>query len=147
MVRSNIRRAAKGVAEVARHGPRRAMANRVRDAAEGGAEVTAADIIAQAHTVATGTAGIALSGDASLSGIAIADAFPVRSADAAAGLPIADEITGAGAAIVIAGALRWLDAHPADAARTGDAHGAAPAAMPIVSLGIDALVAARGLAA
>lgn len=146
MVRSNTRSAAKGVAEVACHGPRRAVANRVGDAAEGGAEVATADIIAQAVSVATRAAGIALSGYTSLSGIAIADAFPGRFADAAAGLQITGKITGAGAAIEVAGTFRWLDAHPADATRTGAADRAAPAAMPIVGLGVHALAATADLA-
>lgn len=142
MVRCYTLRAAKGLAEVACDGSRRAMANRVGDAAEGEAEVVAADMIAQAGAVATGAAGIALSGYASLSAISIADAFSVRSADAAA--VSADEITGSGAAIEVAGALRWLDALPAFAARAGAAHGAAPAAMPIVGPGVDAVGAAFG---
>jgi hypothetical protein len=82
------------------------MANRVGDAAEGESEVAATDIIPQADTVATGAAGIALSGQAVAGprAIAIADAFSVRSADAAA--VGADEITGPGTAIGVARALR-----------------------------------------
>jgi hypothetical protein len=145
VVYGNSRRAAKGLAEVACHGPRRAMANRVGHAAEARAQVTAADIVAQAGFVTTRAAGVALPSYASLGSIAIADAFPVRPADAAAGLQVADEITGAGAAIEVAGALRWLDADSPGAARAGATHRPAAAAMPIVGLSVNALTAARDL--
>ena len=116
------------------------MANREGDAVEGGAEIATADMIAQAATVAPGAAGITLPGHASRGAIAIADAFSVRSTDAAA--VSADEIAGAGAAIEVAGALRRLDALPAFAAPAGATHGAAPAAMPIVGPGVNTVGAA-----
>lgn len=144
-VRGPILRAAKGLTEVACHGPGRAMANREGDAAEVCAKVAAADMIAQADTAAIGAAGIALSGQAGQAGIAIADAFSVRSADAAA--VAAGEITRASAAVVVAGALWWLDALPALAmcpCTTWRVR--APATVRVVVLDVDAEVVATGLA-
>lgn len=117
------------------------MANGVGDAVEGEAEVAAADIIAQADTIATGAAGIALSGHAART-IPIANALPVLLANTAAIL--AFEITSASATIEVVGALRGRNALPACAARAEAAHVATPAAMPIVGLGVDTIAAAGG---
>ena len=111
------------------------MANREGDATEARAEVAAAHMIAQADTVATGAAGIALSSQAGRTAIAIADAFSVRFADAAA--VSAGEITSASAAVVVAGAFRWQIALSTDAG-AARADVAAGAAVLAVTLGIDA---------